>query len=334
MSVGTALDRVMDLAVVPGFTSIGHRVRRTAWGSNEASLDGRVVVVTGATGGLGKATAHGLAQRGAEVVLVGRDAEKTARVTAELTAATGNGAIRYELADLSLMADIRSLARRLLTSEPRIDVLVNNAGVLFPEREVTSEGIERTLATNLLGHFLLTNLLIPRIVDSAPAHIINVSSGGMYSQRISIGNLQNDRGEYRGSAAYARTKRGQVMLTEMWAARLEHHGVTVSSMHPGWADTPGVVSSLPTFHKLTKPFLRTPEQGADTIVWLAAADPADIPTGRFWHDRRARATHRTRRTRETAEERRALWEALSVLAGSDEARPAPALDKVGFPDPE
>lgn len=334
MNVTAALDTVMDLAVAPGFTSIGHRVRERAWDPIAETLDGRVVVVTGATGGLGKAAAHSLAQRGAEVILVGRNPSKTAQVQAELMAATGNEGVRYELADLSLMAEVRALAERLLANEPRIDGLVNNAGVLFPERGVTSEGIDLTLATNLLGHFLLTNLLIPRLVDSAPAHIINVSSGGMYSQKISIPNLQNHRGAYRGSAAYARTKRGQIILTEMWAERLKGRGVTVSSMHPGWADTPGVVSSLPTFHKLTKPFLRTPEEGADTIVWLAAADPRDIPTGRFWHDRRPRPTHRTSRTRETPEDRNALWKALSELSGLADAVPTPASDKVDGPHVE
>nr|NIS43200.1 SDR family NAD(P)-dependent oxidoreductase [Desulfuromonadales bacterium] len=160
--------------------------------------------------------------------------------------------------------------------------------------------------------FLLTNLLIPRLIESAPSRIINVSSGGMYSQRLSISNLQNDQGEYKGSAAYARTKRGQVILTEMWAEQLADKGVTVSSMHPGWADTPGVAKSLPGFYKLTKPILRTAAEGADTIVWLAAAAEAS-ETGRFWHDRRARPIHKTRRTREGIEARRELWEALTTL---------------------
>ena len=153
------------------------------------------------------------------------------------------------------------------------------------------------------------------MIESAPARIINVASGGMYSQRISISNLQNDQGEYKGSAAYARTKRGQVILTEMWAERLKDAGVTVSSMHPGWADTPGVVHSLPTFYKITKPFLRTPAEGADTIVWLAANDGAAGESGLFWHDREPRPTHKTSRTKERPEQRQKLWDALSELAG-------------------
>jgi len=309
------IDRALDATIAPGWSNIGYKVRKRSWGPVDESLAGRTVVVTGATSGLGKAASLDIARLGADLILVGRNPEKTERVRREIAAESGSSKVRLEIADLSLMAEIRSLADRLLTGEPAIHVLVNNAGTLFTERSVTTEGIESTLATNLLGHFLLTNLLIPKLVESAPARIINVASGGMYSQRISIGNLQNDLGEYKGAAAYARTKRGQVILTEMWAEQLRGRGVTVNSMHPGWADTPGVVESLPTFYKLTKPFLRTPAEGADTIVWLAAGDEAEGKTGLFWMDRAPRPTHKTGRTEEGSEERSELWEALSQLSG-------------------
>jgi NAD(P)-dependent dehydrogenase (short-subunit alcohol dehydrogenase family) len=307
------LDKALDATIAPGWSNIGYKLRKRSWDPIDESLDGRTVIVTGATSGLGKATALDLARLGADLILVGRNPDKTERVRAEIAAETGNDQVRSEIADLSLMTEIRSLADRLLANEPAIHVLVNNAGTLFVERSETAEGIESTLATNLLGHFLLTNLLIPRLVESAPSRIINVASGGMYSQRISIGNLQNDQGEYQGAAAYARTKRGQVILTEMWADQLKDKGVTVSSMHPGWADTPGVVESLPTFHKLTRPFLRTPAEGADTIVWLAASDEASDRTGLFWMDREPRPTHKSSRTKERPEKRQELWDALSEL---------------------
>jgi NAD(P)-dependent dehydrogenase (short-subunit alcohol dehydrogenase family) len=309
------IDKAMDTAIAPGFSIIGYRIRKRGWDPINESLAGRTVVVTGATSGLGRAAATDLVRLGADVVLVGRNPDKTKAVQAEIASATGSDRVRHELADLSLMSEVRELASRLLANEPEIHVLVNNAGTLFTARSVTSEGIESTLATNLLGHFLLTNLLTPRLVESAPARIINVSSGGMYGQRISISNLHNDRGEYKGSAAYARTKRGQVILTEIWAEQLEELGVTVNAMHPGWADTPGVVQSLPTFHKITRPFLRTPAEGADTIVWLAASDEAAGKTGLFWHDRQPRPTHRTKRTEERPEDRAALLQALSDLSG-------------------
>ncbi len=309
------IDKALDAVVAPGFANIGYKIRSQSWEPITRSLDGRTMIVTGATSGIGRAAALELATLGADLILVGRNPEKTQRVRNELAAESGNERIRFQLADLSLMSEIRDLAGRLLAEEPAIHVLVNNAGTLFNERSETAEGIESTLATNLLGHFLLTNLLIPRLVESAPSRIINVASGGMYTQRISIKNLQNDQGEYNGSAAYARTKRGQVILTELWAEQLEGKGVTVSSMHPGWADTPGVVHALPTFYKVTKPFLRTPAEGADTIVWLAASDAAEGRTGLFWHDREPRPTHKTNRTREKPEKRQELWDALSELSG-------------------
>ena len=308
------VDKALDVSIAPGFSNIGFKVRRRSWTPVTNSLAGRTVVVTGATSGLGKAAATDLARLGARVILIGRDEHKTRSVVAEIESTTGSKSVHHQVADLSLLAEVRKLADRLLSEEPTIHVLINNAGTLFNERSVTSEDIESTLATNLLGHFLLTNLLIPKLVESAPARIINVSSGGMYGQRLSVSNLQNDRGEYKGAAAYARAKRGQVVLTELWAEQLEGRGVTVNAMHPGWADTPGVEHSLPTFHRITKPFLRTPSEGADTIVWLAASDEPASKTGLFWHDRRPRPTHKTSRTRERAQSPQALWTALSELA--------------------
>jgi NAD(P)-dependent dehydrogenase (short-subunit alcohol dehydrogenase family) len=135
----------------------------------------------------------------------------------------------------------------------------------------------------------------------------------MYTQRLRVDELQMAPGLYDGAIAYARSKRAQVILTEMWAERLRDRGIVVHSMHPGWADTPGVSTSLPRFYKLSKPLLRTPEQGADTIVWLCASPEAGQSSGLFWHDRKPRPTHRMRRTRETEAERKALWEALSIM---------------------
>ncbi len=208
----------MDTVVAPGFSNIGYRVRRRAWEPITESL----------------LRAHRCRDRGHQrprerpppptspvsgPMSSWLDGIPTRRrsVQAEIASTTGRDTVRPSAGRPQPHAEVRDLATRLLANEPAVHVLVNNAGTLFPERSSTAEGIESTLATNLLGHFLLTNLLIPKLVESAPARIINVSSGGMYGQRISISNLQNDRGEYKGSAAYARTKRGQVILTEMWA---------------------------------------------------------------------------------------------------------------------
>ena len=303
------LDRILDKSLL-GYTSLGYRWRDHP--PVTADLRGQTALVTGASSGLGKSTAAALARLGATVVLVGRNELKTSRVADSIIAETSNDRVRTELADLSSMAEIRQLAKRI---EGPLHLLVNNAGVLLPERSETVEGLESTFATNLLGGFLLTHLLVPNMTAAGSARIVNVSSGGMYTQRIAVDDLQSQEGRYDGAQAYARTKRGQVILTELWAEKLAGRNIVVHAMHPGWADTPGVSQSLPRFYRVTKPLLRSPEQGADTIVWLCAAEEPSRSTGLFWHDRKPRPTHRFAWTRESPEEREALWEALCRHSG-------------------
>lgn len=302
----------MSLLSIPGFTNVGYWLHSLKHQPIEADLRGRTVVITGGTGGLGRAGAEGVAALGARTIVVGRDESKLRAAEAEI-----DGEVVGYLADLSLMSEIRDLAGRLLEQEDRLDVLINNVGVLIGEREVTSEGIERTLAVDLAGHFLLTNLLIPRLVGDAPSRIVNMTSGGMYSEKIRPDDLQFEQRDYQGTAAYAHAKRGQVILTGMWAERLEGTGVTVHVMHPGWARTSGVTGSLPVFDKLMGPLLRTPEQGADTMVWLAAAPEPVLLSGELWFDRRVVPKHLVDRTREAPEDRQALWDGLVELTGSD-----------------
>jgi dehydrogenase/reductase SDR family member 12 len=302
----------MNKLSVAGFTNLGYKLHSRSFEPIDVDMTGKTVVITGASGGLGLETARSLAAMGARVVIVGRSREK---LDAAQTSIKGEAA--SHLADLSLMSEVSVFARRILSNEKRIDVLVNNVGVLLPQRSVTAEGMETTLATNLAGHFLLTNLLVPRLRESAPARVINVSSGGMYSERIRPDDLQFSEGEYTGAAAYARTKRGQVILTEMWAERLRGVGIVAHAMHPGWARTAGVAESLPAFHKIMRPLLRTPAEGADTIVWLAVGVETGSSTGKFWFDRRQAATHLIDGTRETAADRERLWDGLVELTGVD-----------------
>jgi len=279
---------LMDRLVLPGalgFTRFGYALRKRSWTSLPRFSEERVAVVTGATSGLGRVTAERLAALGARVILVGRNGEKLAKAVEEIGAATGSDSLQAELADLSLKADVRNLADRLLRREDAIHILVNNAAVLPSERRLTPEGFETAFATDLLSPFLLTSLLLPQMRSSAPARVVNVLSGGMYLTGINVDDLENENGRYDGSRAYARAKRGLMILTEHWASELEGSGVTVNAMHPGWADTPGVRESLPGFHKLSRSVLRTPWQGADTIVWLAASPEATGHTGKFWLDR-------------------------------------------------
>jgi dehydrogenase/reductase SDR family protein 12 len=293
---------------IPTFTNLGYRFHSRRFEPLAADLSGKTAVVTGANSGLGFETSRSLARMGAHVVLVGRSEERLRRACASI-----EGSTSIQVADLSLLAEIRRLADRLL--DRRIDILINNVGVLLPERRVTEEGLEATFATDLAGHFLLTTLLLPRLADSAPARVVNVSSGGMYSARIDPNDLQFERRLYTGTDAYASAKRGQVILTTLWADRYPDLDVTFHSMHPGWARTEGVARSLPTFNKVMKPFLRTPAQGADTIVWLATAQEPTGLSGRFWFDRALAPEHLTNATRETAEDRGLLWDRLVEITG-------------------
>jgi NAD(P)-dependent dehydrogenase (short-subunit alcohol dehydrogenase family) len=306
------LDTALDLSVVGGYTNVGYRIRSRGW-SPLPRMDGKVVLVTGATSGLGLAAAEGL---GATVCLAVRNRERGEHARARILEHAGEADVRLELCDLSSRDSVREFAERFAAEAVSLDVLVNNAGVLTQEREVSADGIELTLATNVIGPFLLTQLLVPLLQRSAPSRVINVSSGGMYTQKLQVDELQSEQGEFDGPTAYARSKRAEVVLTELWAERLAGTGVTVHAMHPGWADTPGVRSSLPRFHRVTRPLLRSPDEGADTIVWLgAAAEPGDS-SGAFWHDRRRRPTQLLPGTRETEADRRSLWSACEALSST------------------
>ncbi len=318
------IDVAMDRGIVLGYTRVGYHVRSLGWGDEPApgSLTGRVALVTGANSGLGKATAAGLARLGASVRLLVRDRSRGQAAAAEIAAAVPGADLALEVCDVGDLERIRDFAADFADRVPVLDLLVHNAGV-YPERRTTTrQGNELAFATHVLGPFALTAALLPSLRASGDARIVWVSSGGMYAQRLSADDLQYERGDYRGGVAYARTKRMQVVLAEQWAERLAPDGISVHSVHPGWADTPGVAGSLPLFRLLTRPLLRSPEQGADTVVWLCAAEEPGHVTGAFWHDRRTRPTHYLPLTRESARDREGLWAACERLTGSSAATAA------------
>jgi dehydrogenase/reductase SDR family member 12 len=322
-----ALDTALDLAVAPGYSALGYRLRGLSWENAVAGdLAGRSALVTGASSGIGEAVCEGLARAGARVHMLVRDRERgrraQARIARRLGANAAESSLDLAVCDLAETESIRAFAADLSAAEDELAVLVNNAGVLLEKRERTSEGIERTFATNALGPFLLTELLLPMLRRGRPGRVVNVSSGGMYTARLDGEDLQLDGRPFDGPAFYAHTKRAEVVLSELWAEREGEAGVLFASMHPGWADTAGLRRSLPRFHRLTRPLLRNEHEGADTIVWLATAAGDDVPSGLFWHDRRPRPTHRLPRTRESAEDRRLLWEGCARLAPPAESEPA------------
>ncbi len=317
-----------DRLVLPGlalFSRLGYRRGRRNWEPLAADLGGRHAVVTGANSGIGRATALRLAELGATLTLVMRDPARAQRTVDELREETGNDAIDAEIADLSLMADVDSLVERLNAAGRPVDVLVNNAGALFNPRRETPEGLEASFALLLLSPYRLTRGLLPLLKAGSGARVINVVSGGMYSQPLAVRKLIAREENYSGSVAYARCKRALMVTTEQWAEDWADDDIVVNAMHPGWADTPGVESSLPGFHRLTRQILRSPEEGADTVVWLAAAPEAGEASGCLFLDREPRTTHLMSRTakEESDEEREAL---RAFLAEQDAAVATGAAD--------
>ena len=316
------VDETLELLVVPSFTRTGYSIRRRlyAWDDPATwSMAGRTVVLTGPTSGLGREAAGSLARMGARLVLVGRDAPRLEGVRAELETATGNGEITTVIADMSSLASVRAAADEILAREPSLDVLIDNAGAMFADRAITPEGFERTFATMVLGPFVLASRLVPRLAASPDGRIVAVTSGGMYAQALPLDDLAYERGEYTGPKAYARAKRAQVALVREWSRRLRGT-VTVNAMHPGWADTPGIASSLPGFRERLGDRLRTAAEGADTMLWLAAAPEANEISGRLFLDRRVRPFDRIPSTRLSRADRRELWDRVVAMTG--EADPA------------
>lgn len=304
-----AVDASLEVAVVPSFSRVGIRVRRGLHGWDEATpgaLTGRTVVVTGGTSGLGAEIARGVARVGATAIVVGRDEDRGRQVVDSISAEEGSA--RFERADLSDLAAVRSLADRLRAGDDRIHALIHNAGALLDRRTVTDAGLEVTWATMVVAPHLLSRLLADH-VDRA----IWMSSGGMYLQAVDLDDWSWSERPWNGSRAYAQAKRAQVDLVREATERGE--APTSFAMHPGWADTPGVDAALPGFRKVMGPILRTAAEGADTAVWLAAAPADSLEPGAFYLDRRPRGTVRWPGTATSSADRRRLRALVDEQAG-------------------
>jgi dehydrogenase/reductase SDR family member 12 len=254
-----------------------------------------------------------VARLGARVVLVGRDPGKLSALRGALAADTGADRYPVVVADLGSVRSARDAASEILATEDRLDVLVDNAGAIYPARSETSEGFEATFALLVIGPFALETGLLPLLARTPGSRVIAMTSGGMYAARLPLDDLQYRTGDYAGARAYARAKRAQVALMREWARRLRGH-VAFTAMHPGWADTPGLSEALPGFRNALAPILRTPAQGVDTAVWLTTLrDPAPA-SGRLYLDRRPVPFDRVPATRLGPRERRELWDRVAEMA--------------------
>lgn len=259
---------------------------RTA--DDRSSMKGKTCLVTGATSGMGQVTARALAQRGATVVIVGRDPARSADAADRIKQQTGNPAVELLLADLSSQAQIRKLAEQFMSRHQRLDVLVNNAGSLFMSRRESVDGIEMTFALNHLTYFLLTNILLPILKASAPSRIVNVSSYGHRRGVVNFDELQGNQ-RYNGMVAYRQSKLANLLFTFELARRLSGTGLTVNAVNPGlvasnfglnnfgsWART-----LWPAVQPIYQLFASSPEQGAQTAIYAATSPELEGVSGKY-----------------------------------------------------
>ena len=279
-----------------------------------SGLGGKVVLITGGTSGIGKAAATALAGMGATVVITGRNEERGKRALQEIREESGNDGVELILADLTVQDEVRRLAEELRERHNQLEVLVNNAGLVLSERTETPDGIETQLAINHLAPFLLTNLLLDLLKESAPSRIVTVSSDAHRWAKIDLDDLQS-RKRYRGMQVYGKTKLANIMFTYELAERLEGTGVTANCMHPGGVNTNfgnNQGGPMNLLFRLFKPFMRSPEQGADTLIYLASSPEVEGMTGKYLADRKVKAASDAAYDETT---RKRLWEASEELTG-------------------
>jgi NAD(P)-dependent dehydrogenase (short-subunit alcohol dehydrogenase family) len=281
-------------------------------------MTGRTVLVTGATGGIGKATALGLAAMGARVAITGRDLDRTEAAAAEIRQA-GDGHVKAFVADLTSQSQIRTMAVEVQQKLPDLDVLVNNVGGYWNTRHVTADGLERTFALNHLAPFLLTNLLLDRLMRSASARVVTVSSNAHAMGRMDFDDLQGER-SYSGARAYNQSKLANLLFTYELAKKLQGTSVTVNALHPGVVRTAFGAEDPATVQRFlipfVRPFMKSPTQGAATSIHLASAPDLQQVTGRYFADSTEKKTAERSYDQETAAR---LWSVSADLVGLSRA---------------
>lgn len=246
----------------------------------------KICMVTGANSGIGKVTALELAGKGATVVMVCRNREKGEKAAADIVRTTGNESVHLLTGDMSSQRDILEVAKKFEQQFPSLHVLVNNAGGLVPKRELSVDGIEKTFATNHMGYFILTNLLLATLAKSAPSRVVNVSSAVHHYAKLDFLNLQGEK-KYRQFQAYSLSKLANVLFSYELAKRMTGSGVTVNCMEPGAVNTHFYGNSgigLKFFSKFFGWTMRSPEKGAETVVYLATSPDVEGVTGKYFKD--------------------------------------------------
>lgn len=285
--------------------------------SQQPDLTGKTILITGATDGIGRQTAQGLAAMRARVVICGRNPQKTEQTALEIRRATSNPDVEYLVADLSTQSEVRRLAAEFRARHDRLHVLVNNAGAIFMQRRLSADGIEMTFALNHLAYFLLTLLLLDSLEAAAPARIINVSSGAHFGARIDFNDLQYERA-YNGMAAYSRSKLANLYFTYELARRLEGRRISVNALHPGFVATHFGKSNGGIFRPvfgLAHLGAIGPEEGAQTSLYLASSPEVEGVTGKYFYRRREQ---RSSDESYDAQAARRLWDASLQLTGLPE----------------
>ncbi|MGH8870800.1 MAG: SDR family oxidoreductase [Acidimicrobiia bacterium] len=257
-------------------------------------MNGKTVLITGGTSGIGRAAAVGLASMGAHVGIMGRDRVRAEQAAAVIAAESGSPAVDVFVADMSSQKEVRRLAGDILAAYPRLDVLLNNVGGFWAHRHLTADGLEHTFALNHLAPFLLTNLLLDRLTTSAPARIITVSSGAHYMGRIDFDDLMGEQ-DYSGQRAYNQSKLANVMFTYELAGRLEGTGVTATALHPGMTNTSFSTEDpsrkMAPIVFVVRPFMKSPKRGADTAVYLASSPDVEGVTARYFTNRKTKKSN-------------------------------------------
>lgn len=300
------IDRLLDKTIYFSFDRTGYKRHAKEFKDEIYCAKGKTAIVTGANAGIGLAVTRAFCQQGLRVSMLCRSEEKAETAKKQLLREFPDAQLDIFCVDVSEQKSVKAFLQR--SDIGRVDIVVNNAGGMPETLTLNSEGNEIVWASHVVGHFLLVEGLIEREKLGPGARVITVSSGGMYSQKLDLSDINFEKTEYNKYIAYANAKRAQVILNELWQQK--HDGdVVFSCMHPGWANTGGVRKAMPRFYSWMKNRLRTVEEGADTIVWLALTSVC-YPSGRFWFDRKEAPVHLMKKTHESHDRRVELWKLL------------------------